>query len=289
MSKTKKISIGAHVSAAGDLSLAPQRAQELGAECFQFFSRPPQGGRAKPIEAALAAEFQAKLKEFKQTACYIHAPYYINLASANSRIYHGSISVLRQELERGELLTARAMMFHPGSARELNRREAIRKVIAGLKDILNGYTGRTQLLLEISAGAGQIIGDRFEEMAEIVVRLPMVLRRKIGFCFDTAHAFASGYDLRDRRSVGRTFRQFDKILGLKNLLLIHANDSQAELGSKKDRHQHIGQGKIGLAGFKEIVALAKKHAIDLIIETPKDGQEIEDIKILKKIRDGKTS
>lgn len=272
--------IGAHVSGAGDLSLAPQRAKEVGCECFQFFSRPPQGGSAKPIIDKLANNFKANMKKYGQTECYIHTPYYINLASANNKIYHGSINVIREELERGSQLGVKYVMAHLGSAKDLGDEKGIAKVIKGITKILKGYKGKTEFLIEISAGAGYIIGDTFEEIALIIKGV----KNNIGVCFDTAHAFASGYDLRDEKSVKETFEKFDGILGLEKLKLIHANDSKVELNSKKDRHEHIGEGYIGLEGFKAIVKFAKSKKINMIIETPKDGKDIDNIKILKKLR-----
>ncbi|HLD28667.1 MAG TPA: deoxyribonuclease IV [Patescibacteria group bacterium] len=275
--------IGTHISSAGDLSLAPQRAKETGCECFQFFSRPPQGGKAKPITTELAKRFKDNMKQYGQAECYIHTPYYINLASANSRIYHSSINIIREELERGSQLGVKYVMTHLGSAKDLGETKGIAKTIKGIAEILKGYQGETQFLIEMSAGAGAIIGDTFEEISNIV-NSTKLKTHNIGICFDTAHAFASDYDLRDANSVQDTFKKFDKILGIKQLKLIHANDSKVDLDSKKDRHEHIGQGKIGLSGFKEIVRFAQKHTINMILETPKDGQDLEDIRILKKMR-----
>jgi len=274
--------IGAHISAAGDLSQAPLRAMEADCECFQFFSRPPQGGPAKPITKQIAEAFKASCQKHKLDS-YIHTPYYINLASAEDRIYYGSIKVIREELERGSALDVKYVMTHLGSAKDLGEAEGIKKTAAGLAEILKGYTGSCKLLIEISAGAGAIIGDAFEELAKIIDS-PSLKKYGIGICFDTAHAFASGYDLRDEKTVKATFKTFDKILGLKKLKLIHANDSLAEFNSKKDRHAHIGEGKIGLAGFKTIVALAKKLKINLVLETPHDEIFPQDIRLLKKIR-----
>jgi deoxyribonuclease-4 len=138
-SMAKKIypRIGAHISAAGDLSLAPLRAAQVGLECFQFFSRPPQGGPAKLITAGLAGKFQGNCKKYKLEA-YIHAPYYINLASASNRIYYGSISVLREELERGSQLGVKYLMTHLGSAKDLGETEGLKKTIEGIGKILDG-------------------------------------------------------------------------------------------------------------------------------------------------------
>lgn len=286
MPKLKYPLIGSHVSAAGDLSLAPERSAAGGGECFQFFSRPPQGGPAKSITAKQAESFQANLKKFRQAECYIHAPYYINLASTNNRICQGSISVLRQELERGSELGVKYLMTHLGSAKDLGEQAGIKKVVKGLAEILKGYRGSTEFLVEMAAGAGAIIGDSFEEIKKII-QAPGLKKYRIGVCLDTAHAFASGYDLRDAKNLNRVFKNFDRILGLKNLKLIHANDSLTDFNSRRDRHAHIGQGRIGLAGFQALVNFVRRQKINLILETPHDGQDIEDIKILKQLRNKK--
>lgn len=275
-----KIRIGAHVSAAGDLFQAPLRAREIGCECFQFFSRPPQGGKGKEIDVRMIKEFK---KNSQGLEAYIHSPYYINLASSKNNIYYGSIKVLRDELARGDLLGARYMMAHLGSAKDLGRSKGLKKAIDGLARILKGYKGKTEFLIEMSAGAGEIIGDTFEEIKKIVED-PKLKKYRIGICFDTAHAFASGYGLKNEKEVQNTFKRFDRILGLERLKLIHANDSLADLGSRQDRHGHIGEGKIGLAGFQAIVKFAQKRKLSLILETPDCEKRIRDIGILKKMK-----
>lgn len=278
--------IGAHVSAAGDLSQAPLRASSAGCECFQFFSRSPQGGPAKPITDELIKNFKDNCKKY-QLESYIHTPYYINLASAKNNIYYGSIKVIREELERGSLLGVKYVMAHVGSSKELGESEGLKKAIAGLAEIMKGYQGETELLLENSAGAGAIIGDTFEELSSII-NSPQLKKYPLGICFDTAHAFASGYDLRDTKTVTATFKQFAKIIDKEKLKLIHANDSLADFNSKKDRHANIGEGKIGMVGFKAIVSYAQKLKINLILETPhKDHLDpllLKDIETLKKFR-----
>jgi len=278
--------IGAHVSSAGDISLAPQRAKEIGCECFQIFSRPPQGGKAKEITPEIAKKFKENMKKYSQKECYIHAPYYINLASPNNRIYYGSITVIREELERGSSLGVKYVMIHLGSYREVGKKKGMAMVREGISKILKDYHSKTQLLIEMSAGAGSIIGDTYDEISSII-NSAKLKKYNLGICFDTAHAYASGYDLANEKAVKKTFFEFNKILGLKRLKLIHANDSKVELNSKKDRHEHIGKGKIGLKGFQAIVNFANKNKINLIIETPKDGQDVDNIKVLKKLRNKK--
>jgi len=280
------MNIGAHVSSAGSVALAPKRAKDIGCECFQFFSRPPQGGKAKEITPEIAEDFKTNMKKYEQFASYIHAPYYINLASADNRIYYGSINVIREELERGSRLGVSGFMFHIGSAKDLGEKEGILKATKGIAEILKDYKGSTEFLIEMSAGAGATIGDSYEEIAEII-NSTKLKNCNIGICFDTAHAFASGYDLRNDIVVKKTFSDFDKILGIEKLKLIHANDSKAELNSKKDRHEHIGKGLIGKDGFQAIVDFAKNKKINLILETPDGDSRINDIKILKKMRNEK--
>ena len=274
--------IGAHVSAAGDISLAPERALEESCECFQFFSRPPQGGPAKAITAAQAEKFKAVCNEHGLES-YIHTPYYINLASERSNIYYGSITAIRDELERGSLLGVRCVMAHMGSAKDLGEKAGVKKVIEGLLAILKDYKGTTELILENSAGAGMIIGDSFEELAAIV-NSAKLKKYDLGICFDTCHGFASGYDLRDTKAVAATFKKFDAVIGKDKLRLIHANDSLGALDSRKDRHAHIGEGEIGKGGFDAIVALAKKRRVNMILETPHDEKLEADIRLLKSMR-----
>jgi deoxyribonuclease-4 len=278
--------VGLHVSAAGGVENAPERAAEKCCECFQFFSRSPQGGKPKEITLKIAQDFKDGCKQFEQKASYIHAPYYINFASENSRIYYGSIEVIRSELERGSLLGVKALMIHTGSAKDLGKDNGLEKAIVGLSKVLEGYKGSTQLLIEIAAGAGAVIGDTFEEVAKIIDD-KRLKKYTIGVCFDTAHAFASGYDLRDKKAVTQTFKKFEDTIGRERLVLIHANDSKVELGARRDRHDHLGDGHIGADGFEAIASYAKKYAIDMIIETPHDGKEIDDVKLLKQFRGGK--
>lgn len=272
--------IGAHVSAAGGLHNAPENAAALGLECFQFFSRPPQGGRINPITPEAANLFRDTCEKHGFKHCYVHAPYVINLASAEERIRNSTIDIVRGELERASVLGARAVMFHPGSASGVGEEQGMALVIKGMKQILKGYKGSARLLVEISAGAGMVMGAKFEELRAI---LDGVDDERVGVCFDTAHAFASGYDLRDDVAVAATMKSFNKIVGLKHLEMSHCNDSKIELGGKRDRHEHLGKGFIGKKGFQAIVASKSFSKINLILETDPEGVTA-DIAMLKKLR-----
>jgi deoxyribonuclease-4 len=270
--------IGAHVSIAGGIFHAPERAADLGCEVMQIFTRSPQGGKAPEITPEIIKEFLLQVSRYAIRDTFIHTPYYINFASANNRTRYGSVSVVRDELERGNLIGARYVMTHLGTAKDLGEKEARAKTIEMLKKSLAGYQGKTKLLLENSAGAGMIIGDDLSELAEIIdgVNSSSIA----GICLDTQHSFASGYDWRD---FDKTIAQIEKEIGLDRIKLIHANDSATDFNSKRDRHAHIGEGRIGLEAFKNIVRLAEKNNIDMILETEHDKVR-EDIRLLKNLR-----
>jgi deoxyribonuclease IV len=282
----ENMKFGVHVSIAGGIPNAPGRAASLGCEVFQIFSRSPRGGTPQDITDEVAKEFKNECKKHNQSASYIHTPYYINFASENKRIKHGSIEIVRTELERASQLGVKAVMTHLGSAKDTTEERAIQETAKGIAKALKGYKGSAQLLLELSAGSGMIIGDRFEELAAIIKGAEKILGRRniIGVCLDTAHLFASGYDIRDKKSLNAILKQFDSMIGSKRLGVLHGNDSKVGLGEKKDRHEHIGKGKIGRAGFRALVNHSKLQHLDLILETPTDAGMKQDIKLLKAMR-----
>lgn len=272
------MNIGCHVSIAGGIINAPQRAVDLGCEVMQIFTRSPQGGKAPELIPELITEFRLRVTSCKLQEVYIHTPYYINFASENNRIRYGSISVVRDELERASLLGAKYVMTHLGSAGQLSEKEATEKTIEMLKKTLAGYKGTAQLLIENSAGAGKIIGATFSQISEIIKG---VAHPKLsGTCLDTQHSFASGYDWRD---LEKTLQKINAEIGLENIKLIHCNDSITDCGSKKDRHAHIGEGLIGKEAFQNIVKFAEKNNIDMILETEHE-KVADDINLLKSFR-----
>lgn len=271
--------IGCHVSIAGGIFNAPKNAADLGCEVMQIFTRSPQGGKAPELTNEVVSRFKTEIERYKIQNTYIHTPYYINFASTNNRIRYGSVSVVRDELERGDLIGAKYVMTHLGTAKELGQDGSMEKVPEMLKKSLEGYRGKTKLLLENSAGAGEIIGDDLSELKKIIDKTAS--SAIAGICLDTQHSFAFGYDW---RNFDETLQRIDDEIGLSNIKMMHANDSQTECGSNRDRHEHIGQGKIGLEGFRKIVAFAKKNDIDMLLETQHDKVK-EDIQLLKDLRD----
>lgn len=275
-----------------------------------MFSRSPQGGHVPELTPEIVALFKQNMELTGQRECYIHVPYFINFASANPRIKHGSIAVVRQELERGTQLGAKYVMAHLGSYKDLGKEKGFLQVVEGLAEALAPSKRRgvltyahtdakstqqkgvyqyaptnksTQFLIEISAGAGEVIGDTFKEIAEILDNKRLE-DYKIGVCFDTQHAFGSGYDLRTPEAVAKTLDTFDKLVGLDKLKMFHCNDSKVEFNSHKDRHEHIGEGHIGRAGFEALLGDPRLKNKNFILETEHDKVR-EDLKMLKQIRE----
>jgi len=287
--------IGCHVSASGGLENAPTRAKELGCETFQMFTRSPQGGKAAPITSEVVEKFKQSMAKNGLVDFVVHAPYFVNFGSIEPRIYHGSISAIAEELQRADMLGAKYLMTHLGTYKEYidadgnPTAEGQKKVLKALEEIMQKYKGKTtKFLLEIAAGSGSTVGSSFEQMAPLVD----ALKKYDGFggiCFDTQHAFASGYDISNAEGIKSTFKKFDKLIGLEYLRMSHMNDSKIELGGKKDRHDHIKGGIIGEKGFAELLKFWKKQDkllkddAPLILETEHD-KVAEDIKILKKLR-----
>lgn len=273
---------GAHVSIAGGIFNAPLNAAAIGCEVFQMFSRSPHGGPTIPLTDDATALFKQNIHLTGQRECYIHAPYFINFASANNRIFYGSISAIRQELERGSQLGARYVMMHPGSFKGLGTKKGFDQVVVGLAKVLAGYDGSAEMLIEISAGAGDIIGETFEGVAAILDH-PSLMKFPIGVCYDTQHGFASGYDIRTPEKVKETFDRFDAAIGLGRLKMFHCNDSKVEFGSNRDRHEHIGDGYIGRPGFEALLSDRRLKGKNFIVETEHDKVK-NDLQILKEIR-----
>lgn len=275
---------GAHVSIAGGLPNAPLNAAQIGCEVFQMFTRSPRGGWVAPLDETIAKEFKENCKKSNQKEWVIHAPYFIHFASANPRIKHGSIAVIREELERGTMLGAAYLMTHLGSYKDLGPEKGFKALIDGIAQSLKGYKGSTQLLIEISAGASNSIGSTFAEIGKIIHH-PKLKKYNVGVCYDTQHGFAAGYDFRTPAAAKAALDKFDKEVGLENFKMSHCNDSKTDFNSHVDRHDHIGDGKIGLAGFKSLLGDKRLAKVNFILETEPD-KVTKDLEILKKIRAG---
>ncbi len=275
------MNFGAHVSIAGGIYNAPERAINLGCECFQMFTRSPRGGKPPELKDEIVEKFFENCKHASLTNYYVHTPYFINLASHKSELRENSINLVREELSRSSLLKVKSMMTHIGSSKDMKRSDAIENVVDSLNRVLDAYDGHTELLLENTAGQGHTIGITFEEIAEILNKAES---KKIGVCIDTAHMFASGYDLRTDKDIKDLENIIKNTVTFDKIKLIHGNDSKVDFNSGKDRHEHIGKGKIGEGGFRSIINNKQLNKFDMIVETPPEGVK-EDIQVLKELRD----
>lgn len=279
-----EMKFGAHVSIAGGIENAPLRARQLGCECFQMFTRSPRGGSPPALEDRLLEAFFLNCSEVSISDYFVHTPYFINLASGKEDLREKSVALVREELERSSALGARYVMTHIGSAKGLERDAATDNVVDSLLRVLDGYGGTTQLLLENTAGQGYTMGASFEEISLLLRR---VAYDDLGVCMDTAHMFASGYDIRTREGVGELVESVGAAFAPGTVKLVHANDSKAEFNSSKDRHEHVGEGKIGIECFSAMVGNPFFEDLDMIVEMP-PPEVSRDIEVLKGLRDGGT-
>lgn len=260
--------LGAHVSIAGGITKAPERATELGMRAFQLFTKNSNQWAGKPISSEQAASFGRAVHQGGFEHVIAHIDYLINPASANHQTAARSIESLRQEIGRCQSLGITLVVMHPGSHGGAGQAHGIRKLGAALGTVLAG-DGNLTILLETTAGQGNGIGNTFEQLAEIIERSGV--DRRIGVCYDTCHTFAAGYDIRTRQTYEQTMGSFDRLLGIERLRAFHLNDSKKGLGARVDRHQHIGWGQLGLEPFGLIMNDPTFRNVPKIIETPKEG------------------
>lgn len=259
--------LGAHVSTAGGLQRAPARAEGLGADALQLFTKSPQQWAERVLTAEVAREFRRARREAGIVVTASHDSYLINLASPNRRLREKSLKAFRAELERSELLGLEFLITHPGNATAGSREAALRQNAELIGQALDEVSGRTRVLIETTAGSGSSLGCRFEEIAALIDGQPPEVRERLGVCLDTAHVFAAGYDL--RRDYDAVVRHFDEVIGLGRLGLIHCNDSLGALGSRRDRHAGIGDGELGEGPFRDLMRDPRLRSIPRVLETPK--------------------
>jgi deoxyribonuclease IV len=278
------VRIGIHTSSSGSLENAARKAAELGANTFQIFSASPRMWRSSPPDPERVKQLKQLRKKHDLTPLVVHDSYLINLASIDPVIRPKSIAAYRAEIERAMQIGAEYLVAHPGSYKGQSLDEGIGAFVTGLMEAAHGLkSGTLTLLFENTAGSGAAIGSRFEELAEIRRLAKPRVGFKIGFCIDTCHCLAAGYDIATQVGLRKTISALDKILGLANVPVIHANDSKTPLGSNRDRHANIGEGHIGLEGFRRILRHPKLRSKAFILETPVDheGDDLRNMKILQ--------
>lgn len=259
--------IGAHVSVAGGVSKAPDRGAEHGCTAIQVFTKSPNQWRAAPISAEESAGFKDRMAATGLRSVVAHDAYLINLASPDAALWHRSLKAFIEEMDRCALLGIPELVMHPGSHGGMGEELGLHRVAQALGRSLESPAGeRVRILLETTAGQGNCLGAPFEHLAEIIDLLDG--DERLGVCFDTCHVFAAGYDIRKPAGFEKTMRSFDETIGLDRLDCFHLNDSKGELGSRLDRHEHIGEGRIGPDLFRILVRARRFKEIPKIIETP---------------------
>ena len=272
---------GAHVSAAGSILKTFDRAKEITAEVFQFFLRSPRVWSWKGVDKKTKETFKKKLEEFKNPVI-VHAPYLLNLASPKEELRRRSMEVFLEELRFCDEVGIHYYNFHPGTATGITDEEGLRNVINSLTEIFSEYQPkRTTVLLENTAGERGDLGKNFQELKIIMDALTGV---KLGVCLDTCHAFAYGYEINTRKGFEEFKREIENTVGLESIKAVHCNDSKIPLGGRKDRHEHIGKGYIGLEGFRNLLKDEYFSTLPYYLETPKEGNmDIVNLKILREL------
>jgi len=281
--------MGFHVSITGSISNSIKNAESIGCTAFQIFTRNPRGWRAKSLEMNDVKEFKSKINDsyIDKNDVVVHIPYLPNFAAPDGESYNKSKDILAEEIIRCFELDIPFLILHLGSHLGFGEKNGINQIVNACNFALDNFHSsyrrhlRLNILIENSSGQKNSIGSKFDEIRDI---LDVLNDRKFGVCFDTCHAFASGYDLRTAEKVIETMNNFNDIINIKNLKVLHLNDSKGKINEKKDRHQHIGLGSIGKEGLMEVLKNKHFQNIPIIMETPNDGikGDKENMKVVSK-------
>jgi deoxyribonuclease-4 len=278
-----KIVLGAHMSIRGGVSMAIERARSIRCTAMQMFVKNNMQWFARPLTSEEIRAFLNHVQRGELLSVFAHANYLINLAATNPQFHANSIRALAEELVRADQLELPFLVLHPGAHLGAGEEAGLKKIADSVDELFRKIPKvKTKIALEITAGQGSCIGHRFEHLAHIIanVREPERLR----VCLDTAHLFAAGYDIGSESGVRKTFHQFDRVIGRDRLVAIHVNDSKTGRGSRVDRHDHIGKGRIGLHAFRFIMRSPRFSKIPKVLETPKGKDLTEDVMNLKTLR-----
>ena len=279
----KKLLLGAHESIAGGVDKALERGQEVGCDTLQIFVKSPNRWVSKPLTEEDGVAFREAVAQTGIWPVFAHTLYLLNLATPDDELWNKSVAALADDLDRCELLGLPGLVIHPGSHMGSGEEAGLARIVAALDEVhirRPGYGVR--VWLEVTAGQGDHLGYSFAQLRAMIdgVREP----ERLGVCFDTAHAFAAGYELRTRPGYEATWADFDATLGLHRLKAIHLNDSAKGLGSRVDRHDHIGQGQLGLEPFRFLVNDLRFRGVPMALETNKGPDLAEDKENLAVLR-----
>lgn len=285
--------IGAHMSIAGGLIRAVERAEISGCETFQIFTKSSNQWRARPLAAVEVDAFRTRLDASGLSPVVAHASYLINVASPDASLRRRSVTALEEELARVETLGLDGLVLHPGAHTTSTEADGLARIAEAVGRALERASGRTRLLLEHTAGQGTVLGHRFEHLRRIIDGAGGPPR--LGICLDTCHLVAAGYDIISDAGYEQVFNELDAVIGLDRLAVFHLNDSKAPLGSRVDRHEHIGHGRIGREPFGRLLRDDRFRTLPMILETAKcrgssaaveaDPRDLENLAVLRTLRE----
>jgi deoxyribonuclease IV len=271
------------MSIGGGVHRAIERSCSIEGTAMQMFVKNNMQWFARPLDRAEIKAFLRHAQRKQIEAAFAHSSYLINLAATNPQFHANSLRALAEELTRAHQLELPFLVLHPGAHLGAGEQAGIEKIVASIDAIWAVIPKvKTKIALETTAGQGSCLGDKFEHLAAIIenVREP----ERLCVCLDTAHVFEAGYDIGSEAGVKKTFREFDRVIGLERLAAIHLNDSKTARGSRVDRHEHIGKGQIGLDAFRFIMRDRRFRKIPKVLETPKDKNLTEDVMNMKTLR-----
>lgn len=260
-----------------------ERARRLGCQTVQIFSHNPRQWKNSSLKENEVKMFKRDMEKEEISPVFVHMPYLPNLASPKESLYSKSVESLCQDLIRAGMLAIPCLVIHLGNRGNSDEGEALARISRAINEVFVRVRNRVILLLENTAGQGTEVGYNFSQIKAITVGVED--RSRIGVCLDTAHAFEAGYDLSREKGLERTIEDFDRLIGLKKLCLLHLNDSKTPLGSRIDRHWHIGEGHIGLDGFRRIVNHSQLSHLSAVMETPRqdDGDDLRNMSVIRRL------
>jgi deoxyribonuclease-4 len=278
-----RLLLGAHMSIRGGVSMAIERARSISCTAMQIFVKNNMQWFARPLRPEEIRAFLDHVQRGELSSIFGHANYLINLAATNPQFHANSIRALSEELTRADQLELPFLVLHPGAHLGAGEEAGLEKIVDSIDKVFRKIPRvKTKIALETTAGQGSCVGYRFEHLAYIIANVREPARLVV--CLDTAHVFAAGYDIRSEHSTRKTLREFDRVVGRDRLLAIHLNDSKTARGSRVDRHEHIGKGRIGLDAFRFIMRDRRFRKIPKVLETPKGKHLREDVMNLRTLR-----
>jgi len=275
--------LGAHMSIRGGASTAIERARAIRCTAMQIFVKNNMQWFARPLTREEIRNFLNHVQRGELLSVFGHANYLINLATTNPQFHANSIRALSEELVRADQLELPFLVMHPGAHLGAGEEAGLEKIVSSIDEVFRKIPKvKTKIALEVTAGQGSCLGHRFEHLAHIIENVRD--SERLCACMDTAHLFAAGYDIGSEAGVRKTFREFDRIIGRDGLVAIHMNDSKTGPGSRVDRHEHIGKGRIDLDAFRFIMRNPRFRKIPKVLETPKGNDLREDVVNLRTLR-----